>query len=176
MAKSNLKKYKDDVVKAYVSQAKRDFNAQIQRVNNELAAEVRLMYDSLITDFYKYKTRSYVRHFQYKPGTGEGDNLFYANRIRVRNGAKPALIVDIDATEMAGGYQNDSKEIVLDDVLSGIRFAGHGNDMHWTSDYAGPYFSYAGTPNEIFDQLLYDFDNIAATLLYPYWKSLGYIV
>lgn len=173
MAKNDLQKQKEGIVNDYIKTAKSDFWKVIQDVNKELYQEARSMYYSFIDQFYKYKTTSYIRHSQPRPGTQKGVNLYFGTQIKMIHGKRPKLVVAFDASDMDGGYQYDDKETVLDLVMGGIRFTGE-QTMYWRGSYSGKYFGYVGTPEGAFNLFNDTFDSVAASVFYPLWAKFGY--
>lgn len=99
---------------------------QIEKIASETAAKqtqdiLIKAYTDIIDQYYLYKTTSYYRH-RTGIGTGTGKNLYKSNRIALlsSNDRTIGLKLEIDASEMEG-YPRISKDIVLDNVLNGIR-------------------------------------------------------
>lgn len=170
--------------KQVIKQAGKDIDKIINEVNDELYDEVIRMYDSLIDQFYAYKTSSYIRHGETRPGTGMGMNLYRANNILKKNGRNPMLIIQINANDMESGYQHNTKSEVLDYVLSGIRFPFDGTRIDKDGQrspiadfgasnlkYRGKYFSYSGNINSIFKKFDNDFKNISSNIFYSKWRK-----
>ena len=122
------------------------------------------MYDSFIDQYYAYKTRSYVRHGETKPGTCVGINLYRAQQFKIKNstytenftdraGKKttinltmklntPTFSTNISAEDMEDHNYYDPAEEVLDLVVNGIRgVPDRGWWIPWMGSYTGKYFS-----------------------------------
>lgn len=162
-----LDKYTDDMIKI----ASKDIDRIINDVNNDLYKETIKMYDSIIDQFYSYKTTSYIRHGETTYGTGMGINLYRANNINIINGRNPSLNISINSNDMEGGYKNSSKEDVLNYILSGVRFPfGNVPDAN-NLFYKCKYFTYKGSINEIFEKYGNDFKDISKDIFYSRWKK-----
>ena len=176
------KEHGDPYLKQLLKRAEKDFLKCSRRINNEIHDEVKKMYKTFIEQFYDYKTTSYIRHFEGKPGTQHGENLLYPwEGIRKNNhsSSSPKLIIEFWANEMSNEpkYKFDTPEHVLDSVLHGIRFAyatGESGPM-WvdtTFKYTGKYFSYTcNTIQEAFDRFGKDWDNISHNAFYSIWDE-----
>ena len=186
MARVNNKinKLINNYSKQVMKQAEKDIDKVINEVNNELYNEVIHMYDTLIDQFYAYKTSSYIRHGETRPGTGMGINLYRANSIYKKNGKNPILTIQINADNMEGGYQHDTKYDVLNYVLSGIRFPFDGTRTDADGRrypisnfgasglrYHGRYFNYKGNIDSIFKEFDNDFKNISSNMFYNKWRK-----
>lgn len=181
---NKINKFINNYAKETIKKAEKDIDKIINEVNNELYDEVIKMYDSLIDQFYAYKTTSYIRHGETRPGTGMGINLYRANNISKTSGKNPSLKVILSANDMMGGYQHDTKGDVLEYVLSGIRFPFDGKRMDENGfrtpienfgasnlKYRGKYFSYVGDINSIFKKFDNDFKNISSNIFYDKWRK-----
>lgn len=192
------KEIKKEVIKQLKEKAKEDIPAAMEYTVDELQREATNMYNTLITQFYLYRTTSYVRHWEGRPGTMKGSNLYYAFHARkLHKNGLPLLSIRIDAEDMADGYKLDSKEGVLDAVLMGIRWpydfskkdsegktvkdsngspvpAMNKADMTWSGSYQGKYFAYRGVPEEIFDSFFENFENIATPIFFRKFHELGW--
>ncbi len=181
---------KKEIKKQLIEQVKNDIPVAMDYMVDELQREATNMYNSLITQFYLYKTTSYIRHWEGHPGTMKGSNLYYAFHARkLHKNGLPYLFIRIDAEDMADGYKLDKKEDVLDYVLAGKRWpyeftrendAGEEvpsmskEDTTWSGTYQGKYFSYRGVPNEIFDSFFENFENIATPIFFSKFHELGW--
>ncbi|MBQ0036431.1 MAG: hypothetical protein KBT35_05895 [Firmicutes bacterium] len=139
----------------------------------EMYNEAWKMYDSFIDQFYEYSTKSYIRHGQSKPGTGIGINLYRGNNIRLKTGFTPSLNIEFNASDMESGYQYDSAETVLNNVMHGYRFP-YFRPMYWEGKYNGKYFHYTGTPERAFYHFENQFNNIAIEIFRKKCKQLGW--
>ncbi len=173
-----LERYAEAVEKKIVDKANHDIPIAMDYMVDELLSETKKMYNSLIAQFYDYETRSYIRHFEGKPGTRTGSNIYYAFHAKKRHkGVYPYLSISIDADDMAGGYEYNSPEEVMDLVLKGVRWPlslGRMKRMEWTGSYQGKYFSYRGTPYQIFDSFFENFENIATPIFFKKFNDLGW--
>ena len=134
----------------------------------QIAKDMAITFDKCIDDFYSYETRFYYRHESGR-GTGNGINLYRANKFRVNYSGKNAKSIHFgwNGNDMAS-YRSLSrvgsvdKEHVLDSVMNGIRFNGDGSkyytEMTWqlSSPIETKYFGTISgdTPNIIFEQML----------------------
>lgn len=186
-----MKNQVDYIARKYVKsidyQINKDIDKTIRYVNNEMYNEAIRMYDSFITQFYLYETKSYVRHWEGVPGTRRGQNLYFGKDIR-KFTRKPKLIINVpgegeyetngggQAEPMADDYRFDSAIDVLDYVYSGIRFPSvfGRNEMKWSGQYSGKLFSYRGTMRDAFDKFNMEFDKIAMKESRKYLRTLGY--
>lgn len=170
------------LIDKYVNETLQKANGEIisilNEVNNELYDESVKMFDSLIDQFYMYKTTSYIRHGQSRPGTQMGENLYRANNIKKTYGLNPSLTIKLDGNDMYGGYKFHDANAVFDWVSSGVRFPFYSNNSNISNGYSanhlsynGKYFSYKGSINSIFKYFDEDFDNISFYLFYRKWKK-----
>ena len=74
---------------AYIDKIMDEFRKEFPKIANEVNEiywkNINNMFDSFIEQYYKYKTLSYVRHFQQKPGTGTGEHLQLAKNFKIHN-------------------------------------------------------------------------------------------
>ena len=153
------------LVNAYTNEklkeAKKDYYMIVNELNKELYQDVVQMYDSFITQFYLYKTTSYIRHGQTVPGTLSGESLFRAQDFRIGgNYYKPSLIVDFIPNDMNTKYQYDTSASVFNYVMHGVRFPYY-DAMSWIGEYRGKHFSFKGTPQHAFQLFGDTFNEIA---------------
>lgn len=95
--------------------------------SNKIKDELNNTYKDIIKQYYEYKTTSYYRH-KTGIGTGTGWNLYRSDNIHLfplsseinNNERADGLSFDINADRMYG-YPRINKDIVLDNVLDGIR-------------------------------------------------------
>ena len=164
----------------------RDIDKVIRKVNDDMYKEAMNMYDDFITQFYYYETTSYIRHWEGRPGTREGQNLYFGKDIR-KYTRKPKLVIYLpkdagyvsngggQAEPMADDYRFNTAQEVLDYVYSGIRFPQKfGPELIWRGEYSGKFFSYVGTMEDAFNKFNMDFDKIAMKPARRYLKNLGY--
>lgn len=96
----------------------------------ELYKEAVKIYESFITQFYSYPTKSYIRHGESTRGTGKGHSLYFAQNFTKEEDAHQfSFDISFSADEMRkapgmekGEYPGSSVETVLKNVLSGYRF------------------------------------------------------
>jgi len=159
---NKLGKLLKDYVDNQLKDAKKDYNKVINELNNELYKEMIDMYDTFIDQFYSYKTTSYIRHGQTKPGTQTGVSLYRAQNISIGgNYYNPKLIVDFRPSDMNVSYEWDEAPDVFNYVMYGIRFPYFNNSSNWIGKYEGKYFSFKGTPMHAFQLFNDTFDEIA---------------
>ena len=155
-----------------LKEAKKDYYKIVNELNKELYQDVVQMYDTFITQFYTYKTTSYIRHGQTMPGTQTGESLFRAQNFRIGgNYYNPTLIVDFTPNDMGVSYQYDSAEGVFSYVMHGIRFPYFENSSNWIGTYKGKYFSYRGIPEHAFLLFGDTFDEIAEKGFRKKWSK-----
>lgn len=176
----NIDKTIDEMVDYYVRKAKDDFVIASKYSNNEMFNELNNMYSTFIRQFYRYKTRSYIRHWEGIPGTQKGTNLYYGNNIKIRHsGGIPYLDISFNADDMAE-YRHDSAESVLNQVMSGT-LEIHGSkggivyEREWTGRFRGKYFSYDGNPTDAFSAFYKQFEDIFIPVFMNKWRSLGWL-
>ena len=163
----------DSKIKAIVEKAYKDAVTAANIAIDETHNEAIKMYDSFIDQYYSYRTKSYVRHEQLRPGTGMGINLYRGNQIVKNNGDDPYLDIEFDASDMAG-YPRIGANFVLEAVMTGYRGLPYGNWTEWSGEYKGKYFSHSGTPQEAFDEFELQFDNIASGIFTKEIRKLGW--
>lgn len=174
-----FEEYKKAIIEEIKEQAKKDIPIAMDYMVDELKEETTKMFNSLITQFYEYETTSYVRHWEGKPGTKKGSNMYYAFHCRkLHKGGYPYLMIKFNADDVAGGYQWGSEAQVVDFVMSGVRFPWEQGEqmqrMEWEGSYSGKYFSYHGTPYSIFESFFENFDNIATPIFFKKFGELGW--
>lgn len=179
MAGNNIDDALQKIVDYYTEKADADFITAMEHATDIMQQEAKNMYDAMIAQFYKYHTTSYIRHWEGKPGTEQGSNLYYAAKIGKNIKKKysygvPYLDIDINADGMAGGYQRATKEEVLDYVLTGTRFAYKNVRMSWSGKYIGKYFSCDGTIERAFSMFLDHYESIATPIFMDKWRTLGW--
>lgn len=149
---------------------------ELEKIASESAAQqskdlLYNSYESIIEQYYLYKTTSYYRH-NTGIGTCTGDNLYQSNEIDLLYAGDRAsgLELDINSSRMAG-YPRISKDIVLDNVLNGIRGVPNTNpswlinkktnrhmmmfqrETSFEAVIKTKFGDFAGTPREIMTQL-----------------------
>lgn len=154
MPRSKFKEYQRNMEKAinrFVDSHDKFVVNEYNKAINKLKKEAEKMYDSFIDQFYLYRTKSYIRHGQTRPGTGNGINLYRGQHIRVETKTFQGfrinkLIIDFNGSDMESKrYKYDSADQVLDYVMSGIRFTHEFEngkwEMTWEGNYDGEYYS-----------------------------------
>ena len=159
---NKLGKLLNDYVNGQLKEAKKDYKKVVNELNKELHEELVNMYDTFIDQFYSYKTTSYIRHGQTKPGTQSGESLYRAQNITMRGGSyNPRLLVNFSPEDMDVSYRFDSAPDVFNYVMYGIRFPYFDNASNWIGEYHGKYFSFKGTPKHAFQAFNDNFNEIA---------------
>ena len=173
-----FEEYKQAIINDLKEKAHKDVPIAMDNMVDELKIETTHMYNSLITQFYLYETKSYIRHWESRPGTKKGSNLYYGfHAIKRHKGKYPYLLIQLDADDMAGGYKLDTPEGVLECVLSGIRWPydfENVSAMEWYGSYQGKYFSYTGVPYDIYESFFKNFENIATPIFFKKFGELGW--
>ena len=109
-----------EIANYYTQKAEEDFVVAANYANNEMFDEFNRMYDTFIKQFYNYKTSAYIRHWEGRPGTKKGSNLYYGNQTTKHiTGGLPYIDFKFDSSQMADDYQHDSADTVLNQILSG---------------------------------------------------------
>ena len=171
MAK-NLEKEKEEMKKNYkkslMEAGIKAWNETIEYTLKELEEEARNMYDSFIEQYYKYKTKYYYRH-NAGVGTCWGDNLYYGSWGKGDRGINIVFseekkgfkmykfYTNFSGDLMAGGYEYNTPDEVLSQVMRGIRGVPELEDGKegwwepWIGSYNGKYFSYGGIMKKAFN-------------------------
>lgn len=170
------KKVLDNYTKQKIEKLDKVLNVAVSRLNNEMCNEATKMYDSFIESFYDYKTTSYIRHWEGRPGTRHGESLLMGKNFVADNkhGHNQTLTIDFNSNEMESygvKYQHHSASEVLDLVLGGIRFQldGGSQQMEWAATYNGDYFSHSGNVYTAFSYFEKHFNSIALDVFYSFW-------
>lgn len=139
-----LERKTESFLQRFEKESKEIWEKSINNTFEELYIESYKMYDALIDQFYTYKTKSYVRHGETKPGTQMGSNLYRGQQIKLIHGFVPQLTIDFSGEEMER-YRHNSADEVLDMVMHGIRgVPSKGWWTTWKGSYDGKYFSVGG--------------------------------
>lgn len=175
MAKKSQNEILNNLVDYYKMKASKDFDKVITQVNDEMYDEAIKMYDTFITQYYSYKTSSYVRYGETRPGTGMGTRLFYGQNI-TKNNHKHTLTIDISGDDLSQDSKpyKDDPDFVMMNVFSGYRGIPGFWLIDWTGEYNGKYFSYKGTMKDAFSQFGFYFTSIARESFLPKWRKLGW--
>lgn len=171
MANNNINNVLNKYVNKKVKEVKKEFKKVVVSVNKELAKEASRMYDSFIDQYYSYKTRSYIRHGETKPGTGVGINLYRANNI-LENTQRDSFIISINSNDMESkNYKKNTAEFVLDNVIAGYRGVPGYWFKEWIGTYEGKYFSYTGTIDKAFK---YFNEYVVPEVIIQEWHKRGF--
>ena len=182
------------VIKNMLGKAQKDFHSCANRANNIIHKEVTDMYDTLIEQFYLYKTTSYIRNWEFVPGTMEGQALKFGKKFWKDNDNRisPRLYIEFSGAEMdrqGAKHQHNTNDQVLNMVLDGARFKLQlGDSLHnvMTYDtsqmhYEGKYFRFSnGTIREAFDKFDREWEDTSRDVFYSMWgeyvnRWVGYI-
>lgn len=139
-----IEKKTEQLLKQFDKETDQIWNNSINNTFEELYTEAYKMYDKLIDDFYLYKTKSYIRHGETRPGTQMGSNLYRGQQIKLTPGFIPSLSISFSGKDMEK-YRHSSPDEVLDMVMNGIRgVPSKGWWTTWKGSYDGKYFSVGG--------------------------------
>lgn len=168
----------DERINALLEKLDMDFVSTANYATKQMKKEIVDVYNSMITQFYKYHTKSYIRHWEGRPGTEEGQNLYSGLKIiDHHSGRFNWFVAKIDASEMTGGYQHHSKSKVLDFVYSGTRFETKKSylTMTWVGSYKDDYLSVKNvTLKHAFNQFFENYAENFTKVFYSRWRSLGH--
>lgn len=170
---ASMQKILDD----YLQKFDDDFVVAANHTTRLMEQEAKDLFNSMITQFYKYHTTSYIRHWEGRPGTEEGQNLFSAFHMKKKHSGKLEYFdISMNANDMAGGYRRHSKEQVFNYVYEGVRFSYKKSHMTWSGSYNGKYFScqncsLEGAFNKFFDE----YEDMIIPVFMDRWRSLGWI-
>lgn len=156
MPRSEIREYQRNIEQA-INRFVNSYGKYVADEHNKaikiLKREAEKMYDKFLDQFYSYKTRSYIRHGQSRPGTGNGINLYRGQQIKIKRKAHKDFNIDIldisfDGSEMESKrYQHHSADEVLGFVMDGWRFINTELDdpkstaMAWRGSFKGEYYS-----------------------------------
>lgn len=120
----------------------------------EIYNEADKMYDAYITQYYRYKTKVYVRHGENEVGTRKGSNLYLAKEFDINYNTLFLEVNNFEPENMES-YLRASQEEVFDIVSSGHRgIPGGGRKRYktWKYTYKGKYYNSEGkTIKDAFD-------------------------
>lgn len=162
------------IVDSYMNKFKKDFQTVANEVNELYFKQANKMYDSFIKQYYRYPTTSYIRHWEMRPGTRSGSNLYYGKRFKIHRGKFPYFEINLDASQMANDYQHDSATQVLENVINGIRGVPPYWVEPWYGTYKSRYFYYQGDPAHAFRVFIDDYDTMMYPIFMRRWKKLGW--
>ena len=168
----------DSVVEEYIQELKQKAESDFLKVANEVNElyfkQANRMFDSFIEQYYNYRTSSYVRHWEIRPGTGHGSNLFYAKDFKIHRGKNPYFELNIDTNLMADDYQHDSAAQVIQNVMNGIRGVPPYWIMPWSGTYSSRWFYYQGEPAKAFAEFINRYPEMMRPVFLRKWKNLGW--
>jgi len=176
------KKYKDDIFNSFV-------NAYEQMVY-DVYEDAFQLYAKAIDQYYRYKTTSYIRHGEGKPGTRKGTNLHEANRTHIANWSSSnpyrwRVIVEWNAAWMYPYKKAEvTQDYVLSNVINGIRGIptesaptywgekGHFHGVWSASIYLhNTKMKLEGTPLEMLDKFQSNSKEACRKLLNKHWET-----
>lgn len=157
----------------YLEQAEQDLYIVANEVNELYYKQINRMYNSFIKQYYEYPTKSYIRHWEQRPGTKKGSNLYYANNFKIHRGKDPYFEIFFSSSRMADDYQHDSAMQVVQNVMDGIR----GVPPYWVRDWRGSYKSRYFkcenvTPTEAFDIFMKELPDMATPVFLRRWHKI----
>ena len=169
------KEAQEDFKKRFTENAISQWSKAINYTYRELYKEAVSMYDSFIDQYYKYKTKSYVRHGESYPGTMRGINLYRGQQIKFYPGLTPTLEINFSGDDMESyRYQHNSPDEVLNMVMSGVRgVPGKGWSETWHGSYTGRWFSFSGTMMNAFNIFDDKFEDMEEYIFFKKLNSIG---
>ena len=156
----------------YLNQAEKDLYTVANQVNDLYFKQVNKMFDTFIQQYYSYITTSYVRHWEQRPGTGKGSNLYYAKDFKIHRGKDPYFEININTARMADDYQHNSAAQVVQNVMNGIRGVPPYWFVPWQGTYNSRYFYYQGEPAKAFDEFMYRLPEMATPVFLRRWRKI----
>jgi len=165
-----------EIVDSYMKKFEQDFTIVANEVNELYFKQANKMFDSFIRQYYKYKTKSYIRHWEPKPGTGRGSNLYYAKDFKIHNRGKknPWFELNISTERMADDYQRDSAAQVIQNVMNGIRGVPPYWFVPWSGEFSSRYFAYKGEPAQAFRTFIEHYEEMMRPIFMRRFKKLGW--
>ena len=162
-------------IKDFTDNAISQWSKAINYTYRKLYDEAKKMYDSYIDQYYKYKTKSYIRHGESRPGTMRGINLYRGQQIKFSPGLVPTLDIHFSGEDMENyGLKGDSPDEVLSMVMRGIRgVPSRGWWETWTGSYDGTYFSYSGNMMSAFNTFNDRFEDMEEYIFFKKLHSIG---
>lgn len=167
-----LKKNLEEIANDYLEEVKNDLIEAANETNDLYFKQVNRMYDAFVEQYYKYKTSSYIRHWEGRPGTRKGSNLFYGKNFKIHRGKDPYFEINIDAHRMANDYQHDSATQVLENVMHGIRGVPPYWVESWSGSYKSRYLDYEGEPAEAFEEFLNSYEKKAEPVFLRRYRKI----
>lgn len=163
-----------NILDNYMEKFETDFYTVSNSVNELYFKQVNKMYDVFIKQYYRYKTRSYIRHWEQRPGTQKGSNLYYGKNFKIHRGKSPYFELLLDTSKMADDYQHDSASEVLENVLNGIRGVPPYWVQDWSGEYKSRYYEFSGTPSDAFSDFIDNYEDMMYPVFMRRWKKLGW--
>lgn len=161
-----------EILDSYMEKFENDFIEVANEVNELYFNQANKMFDSFIAQYYSYITSSYVRHWEGKPGTGKGTNLYYAKNFKIHRGKDPYFELYIEAnSRMADDYQHDSADQVIQNVMDGIRGVPPYWVRSWSGTYSSRWFQFEGTPTDAFRTFLDNYEDMMYPVFMRRWKK-----
>lgn len=162
-----------------INQFEEEFNQDWYDVSNEVNdlffKEINKIYDSFIKEYYRsYSTKFYIRHWESRPGTRKGTNLYYGNQNKIHRGKDPYWEIIYDGSEMADDYQHDSADEVIENVVIGNRGVPPFWQETWSNKknpYKSRYFQYTGTLLDAYYKFQKDYKKIMEPVFMRRWKK-----
>lgn len=184
----DIDKLIDKKIDGILDKMEKDFIDITNEINDIYFKEANKMYDRYMAQYYKYQTKSYVRHWEGRPGTCKGANLFYGKRFKIHRGKDPYFELEVDSSKMADDYQHDSAFDVLTQIMAGANIIYGSQEYQvwerdfgnpktgWTGEYNSRYFKFTGTLEEAFYELINTYDKKIYPLFKTRWKKRGWII
>ena len=136
----------------------------------EIYNEADKMYDAYITEYYKYKTRKYVRHGEIGVGTQKGSNLYLAKEFDIDYNNLSLEINRFEPNNMESYPWVTQKEVfgIVSGGHRGIPGAGDKRYLPWEYTYEGNYYDSEGkTIKEAFDDFESKLDDLYKSIRNP---------
>ncbi len=168
-----IQEMKKEIPKQFKEHCISQWTKAINYTYRELYKEATAMYDTYIDQYYRYKTKSYIRHGESYPGTMRGINLYRGQQIKFSPGLLPSLDIRFSGEDM-DDYQHNSPDEVLSMVTRGIRgVPGRGWWETWTGSYTGKWFSFSGTMSNAFNTFDDRFEDMEEYIFFKKLNSIG---
>ena len=175
---SSIDDFIEEITMMVVKKFEKDFDSTANYSTKIMKKEAINMYNSLITQFYKYHTKSYIRHWEFRPGTEQGQNLYHGLHVEDHHsGNINSFKIKIDGSDVEGGYEYHSTDEVMDFVANGIRFTADSANasMIWRGSYNSTYFNVHNvTLKQAFQKFFQEYDDIYREIFLERWYSLGW--
>lgn len=161
----------DKTIDTYVNELENDFTNVLTDVTELYYKEINKIYNSFIEQYYDYPTDYYIRHWETRPGTRKGSNLYYGNRNKLHKGKDPYWEINYDGSEMADDYEYDSADKVLTNVIFGIRGVPPYWQKTWYGKYKSRYFNYKGSLLGAYTRFINDYPKMMTPVFMRRWKA-----